>query len=94
VAGIISGVAEVLAMLLQLYKYTVVIAVLLNLVNADPYNGVVAFFRSATEPVFVRIRRRLPFVVVGGLDLSPLVVFAIILFLENAVVGNLYRLAR
>ena len=47
-AGIINGLAEVLAMLLRLYQYTVIIAVLLNLVNADPYNGLVAFFRAAT----------------------------------------------
>lgn len=93
-AGILDGLAAVLGMALQFYKYVVFIAVLLSLVNADPMNGLVAFFRSATEPVFVGIRRRLPFVIVGGLDLSPLVVIAVIVFLEHAVVGNLYRLAR
>ena len=92
-AGIIGGVAAVLGMILQMYRWIVIIAVLLQLVNADPYNGLVAFFRAATEPVFVAIRRRMPFVIMGGFDLSPLVVLAIIIFLEHALVGNLYRLA-
>jgi YggT family protein len=94
VAEIIRGLAEVLGWLLELYKYVVIIAVLLQLVNADPGNQLVRFFSAATEPLFVRIRRRMPFVIVGGLDLSPLVVVGIIIFLEHAVVANLYLLAR
>jgi YggT family protein len=93
VAGIVNGLAAVLSMILQLYRWIVIIAVLLQLVNADPYNRLVQFFRAATEPAFVTIRRRMPFVIVGGFDLSPLVVLAIITFLEYALVGNLYRLA-
>jgi YggT family protein len=92
-SGIVDGLAQVLSLALRLYEYAVVIAVLLNLVNADPMNALVAFFRAATEPVFVWIRRRMPFVIVGGMDLSPLVVIAVIVFLQSALVGNLYRLA-
>jgi YggT family protein len=91
--GIIDGIAAVLGMALDFYRWIVIIAVLLQLVNADPGNALVGFFRAATEPAFVAIRRRLPFVIVGGFDLSPLVVLAIIIFLQHAVVGNLYRLA-
>jgi YggT family protein len=91
--GIIGGLAAVLGLLLQLYSYVVIIAVLLHLVNADPFNPLVRFFSAATEPLFAWIRRRLPFVVVGGLDLSPLVVYAVIVFLQQALVGNLVRWA-
>ena len=90
---VIRGLAEVLGWAMELYKYVVIIAVLMQLVNADPANQLVHFFSAATEPLFVRIRRRMPFVIVGGLDLSPMVVIAIIIFLEHAVVANLYRLA-
>lgn len=91
-AGIIDGLASVLGWFLDIYRWVVIIAVLVQLVNADPSNQLVAFFRAVTEPLFVWIRRRLPFVIVGGFDLSPLVVFAIIIFLQRAVVDNLYRL--
>jgi YggT family protein len=94
VAGIIGGIAAVLEMVLQAYRWIVIIAVLLQLFEANPANALVGFIRAATEPAFVSIRRRLPFVIVGGFDLSPLVVLAIVVFLESAVVGNLYRLAQ
>jgi YggT family protein len=93
VSGILGGLAAVLGLFFQLYRYCIVIAVLLHLVNADAFNPIVSFFRQITEPVFLWVRRRLPFVLIGGLDLSPLVVYCIIIFLERALVGNLVRWA-
>ncbi len=57
-----------------LYSLVIIGAVLVSWVNADPWNPIVRFLRAATEPVFRWVRRVLPFVVIGGLDLSPLVV--------------------
>jgi YggT family protein len=56
-------------------------------VRPDPYNPIVRFLRSATEPVFYRVRKWLPFVFVGGVDLSPIVVLFAIFFLEHVVRG-------
>jgi YggT family protein len=53
---------------------------------------VVRFLYSVTEPVLRPIRRRLP-VFFGGLDLSPLVVLLIIIFLQHVVVDNLRQIA-
>jgi YggT family protein len=60
--------------LLTLYMWVAIISALLSWVNPDPYNPIVRFLRNATDPVYTRIRRWLPFVVLGGMDLSPLVV--------------------
>jgi YggT family protein len=57
-----------------LYSLVIIGSVLVSWVNADPRNPIVRFLRAATEPVFRWVRRVLPFVVIGGLDLSPLVV--------------------
>jgi YggT family protein len=62
-------------------------------VNADPYNSIVRFVSNATEPVLDRVRRVVP-VVAGGLDLSPLVVWIAIVFLQRFLVQTLYDLAR
>jgi YggT family protein len=42
----------------------------------------VRFLRNATEPVFERVRRWMPFVVLGGFDLSPIVVIAAVQILS------------
>jgi YggT family protein len=46
-----------------------------------------------TEPVLYAVRRRLPFVQTGGIDLSPIVVFLGIWLVRFVVVAPLNRLA-
>ncbi|MES2202219.1 MAG: YggT family protein [candidate division FCPU426 bacterium] len=92
--GIFNGLAVAIDQLMKLYMLAIVIAVVISLVDADPGNAVVQFFRRITEPLFMRIRRLLPFVVVGGFDLSPIVVWVVYLFLQEALVENLRHLGR
>ena len=66
---------------------------MLSWVNTDTYNQIVRFLRGVTEPVFYKIRSIIPFAVVGGFDLSPILVILIIKVCEIVVVGNLMRLA-
>ena len=61
-------------------------------VNADPYNPIVRFLYSATEPVLLAIRRRLP-VFYGGFDFSPVLVILGIVFLRAFLVQSLLQLA-
>jgi len=71
---IIVKVVQLVSTLLTMYMWVVIVSALLSWVNPDPYNPIVRFLRNATEPVYYRIRRMLPFVVVGGFDLSPVIV--------------------
>ena len=68
-----------LIILLQLYSYILLIRVILSWVNPNPYNPIVQILYRLTEPVLAPIRRVLP--PMGGLDLSPLVVFGALWFL-------------
>src|SRR5262249_54095560 len=87
------AIATVLGTLLNLYWWIVLIAVLLTWVNPDPYNPIVRFLRGVTEPVFYQVRRRMPFVIVGGWDLSPIVVMLGIAVLQIVVVVSLRAFA-
>ncbi len=63
--------------LLTLYFWVVIIAALMTWIEPNPYNPIVRFLYSVTEPVFDWVREHIP-VVFGGIDFSPLVVlFAI-----------------
>jgi len=79
---------QLLHILLTVYLWIVVIGALLSWVNPDPSNPFVVFLRRATEPVFSWLRRRMP-LVLGGIDLTPIVVIAIIIFLDFAGVKTL-----
>jgi YggT family protein len=84
--------------LLTLYVYILVASAILswliafNVVNT--HNQVVAtiadFLWRITEPVLRPIRSILPNL--GGIDISPVIVILIIIFIQNVVIVNLQKL--
>ena len=90
-ANVCQAVAMILDKLLFAYSLLIVVAVLVQWVHADPWNPIVQFIRATTEPVFAWIRRRIPKVVVGSFDLSPVVVLLTLLFLKIALVQSLFE---
>ena len=92
-ANFFNAVALVLDYALTFYMWIVLAGAVLSWVNPDPYNPIVRFINTATEPVFYQIRKRLP-VNFGGLDISPVVVILVILFLQAFVVASLKGLAQ
>jgi YggT family protein len=93
VARAIVALGSVLDSLLGLYFYIVLIAALLSWVNPDPRNPIVRFLYAVTEPVLYWLRRRLPFLVIGGFDLSPIILLLGIRFVQSIVVPSLWELA-
>jgi len=71
---VVVKLVQLTTTLLTVYMWAAIIAALLTWVNPDPYNPIVRFLRNITDPVYERIRRWMPFVIMGGMDLSPLVV--------------------
>lgn len=90
---ILIGLARVISAVLTIYMFVVIAAVLITWVNPDPYNPIVRILRQLTEPLFYRTRRLMPFLMQGGLDLSPIVVILAVSFLRFVVPNLLYRLA-
>lgn len=84
----IRAIATVLNVVLTLYMWLIIIRAVLSWVNPDPFNPIVRFINSATEPVLYQIRRRIP-VTFGGIDFSPLIVILVIYFLQIFLVETL-----
>ncbi len=94
VAGnFLSGVAYVLDTVLFLYMWIIIIRALISWVNPDPWNPIVQILHRLTDPVLLTIRRRIPFAIAGGIDLSPIIAILILYFLQIAVVGSMKDLA-
>ncbi len=85
----LAKIVELTSGLLTVYKYILVAAVLISWVNPDPYNPIVNFLYRVTEPILARIRRKLPYM--GGVDLSPLVAFALIYVVQIVLLDTLYQ---
>jgi YggT family protein len=92
-SNFLLATADVLSIVLTLYMWIVIARAVISWVNPDPYNPIVRFLYSATEPLLYRMRRSLP-LVAGGIDLSPLLVLLAIIFLQRFLVGSLHQIAQ
>lgn len=70
------------------YMWVVIIAALISWVNPDPYNPIVRILRALTEPVYRRIRRFIP-TNFGGLDIAPLLLILLIVFIRSVLLRSL-----
>ncbi len=72
--------------------WIIIVRALLSWVNPDPYNPIVQFLNSITEPVLYRVRQLIPMSGMG-IDFSPIIVILAIVFLQSFVVQSLGALA-
>ncbi len=92
-SNFLMAMAEILNALLSIYFWIIIVSAILTWVNPDPYNPIVRILRNLTEPVLFRVRKWLPFTMVGGIDLSPIVVLVGIQFLKVFLVQSLSQMA-
>jgi YggT family protein len=91
-ANLLVAIAQVLDWILWAYVWILIGRFIISFFNADYDNPVVRFLYGATEPVLERVRQRLP-IIAGGFDLSPVIVWIAIVFLQRFLVRSLYDLA-
>ena len=88
----LSATAKILEIVLQLYMWIIIIRALLSWVNPDPYNPIVQFLNSITEPVLYRVRQLIPMSGMG-IDFSPIIVILAIIFLQAFLINSIGMLA-
>jgi YggT family protein len=93
----LNPIAALLIEVLEIYKWIVIAAVIVSWLTAfnviNQYNQFVRtllrILIALTEPVFRPIRKVMP--AIGGLDLSPIIVFVIIWFLQYSITWASFR---
>lgn len=88
----VIAVAEVVSLILTIYTWLIVARAVISWVDPNPYNPIVGFLYSATEPVLAQARRVVPFI--GGIDLSPIAVLLLLFFVRRVIVDTLYGIAQ
>jgi YggT family protein len=87
----LQALAGLLHMVLVLAEIVVIARAVLSWVSPDPYNPVVRIITQLSEPMLYPVRRRVPYL--SGVDLSPMIVILVLVFLDNFLVPSLQRLA-
>jgi len=90
---IVIAVVRILDLAFNIYMFIVIARALISWVSPDPYNPIVRFLHSATDPVLYRLRRLLPFLQAGAFDFSPIVLLVLLSVAQQLIVGFLLQLA-
>ncbi|MGB9497057.1 MAG: YggT family protein [Thermodesulfobacteriota bacterium] len=91
-SNFMHSLATVIDIVLNLYMWILIARAILSWVNPDPYNPIVRFLYSITEPLMYRVQRILP-LQFGGIDLTPMAIIIAIIFLRSFLVSTLHQLA-
>ena len=86
--ALINSIAVVVLGIVSLYKWVIIISALLSWVRPDPYNPIVQMLNRLTEPAYRLVRKFIP-TVFGGMDLAPVIIIFILIFLETFL-GQLF----
>ena len=92
-SNFVVALARIIDIVLTLYMWIIIGRAIISWVNADPYNQIVIFLYRATEPVLRLVRRAIPFRNIG-IDLSPMIVILVIIFLQYFLVETIIQFAR
>jgi YggT family protein len=90
IGNLLLALAQVINLITSIYTFIIAGSVIISWVQADPYNPIVKFLHSATEPIYSKIRKVLPaFLYRSTIDWTPLVVIILLMFLETLIGGTL-----
>ena len=92
------AVLDIILLILDLYRWVLIAMIIMSwLISFNVINtrnqfveGLWRVLNQLTEPILKPIRRFIP--PVGGLDLSPLIVFVIIFFLQSFIANDVPRM--
>ena len=92
-ANLLNGLAIVVDMILSTAMWMLIISALISWVNPDPFHPIVRFLHAVTQPMLKPIRRLVP-PLGGRVDISPIILIIVIVFLQAFLVGSMKSYAR
>lgn len=88
----VNAAAGLIDFVLTIYMWIIIARAVISWVDADPYNPIVRFIYDVTEPPMRKIRQLIP-LNMGGIDLTPMALILVIMFLQNFLVPSLRQFA-
>ncbi len=86
--ALIFAIVQLIHSVISLYIWVIIIAAVLSFVQPDPRNPIVDVLNRVTQPAFAFVRRKMPFVVFSGIDLSPIVIIFGLQFIDTLLMRS------
>ncbi len=85
----LAALARVLHLVLMLYLWVIIIRAVLSWINVPSLYPVALVLYRLTEPVLRPFRRLVPPRRLGGIDISPIIVGLLIVFIDSFLISSL-----
>ena len=94
-SAIAFAIGNLLHTLINISIWVIIIYTIVIMVQPNPSNPTIrqilfGIYRFI-EPIFAWIRKKMPFLIINGIDLSPLVLILGLDFLDNLIIGMFFR---
>ena len=73
----------------SIYIWILIIAMLMTYFQTNPYNQAIQMIWRITEPVFRISRKYLPFLIISGIDFSPIAIILVLQFIPQLLCSAL-----
>jgi YggT family protein len=73
--------------LIRIYIIIIIIRAVISWIGDIPPNRFIYLLRKITDPVFYFVHRHVPFAVIGGIDISPILII-LALYLVDSILLN------
>jgi len=88
-ANFINAIAGILHFILMLYIWILVFRAILSWIRVPSLYQVQVLLYRFTEPVLAPVRKYFPPYKFGGIDISPIIVFVLLLFIDTFLVKSM-----
>jgi YggT family protein len=90
-AQLIRSIAHLISILCHIYYILLLIRIIISWVSPASFHPAVKFLYQVTEPILRPIRRIIPNI--GMIDISPIIAFIAIYFIQDFVVNVLIQIS-
>ncbi|MCP4220616.1 MAG: YggT family protein [bacterium] len=87
------ALADLLHFIIYFYIIILFIRSVISWMGPVRPNPLIIVLRRLTDPVFRFVHKNLPFTVVGGIDISPIMIIFVLYFIDRLLTGFLFDLA-
>ncbi len=88
-ANFINAIAGILHFIIMLYIWILVFRAILSWIRVPSLYQVQALLYRFTEPVLAPVRKYFPPYKFAGIDISPIIVFVLLLFIDTFIVKSI-----
>ena len=89
VGNFLKVLAQLIHLLIQIYILIIIVRSVISWIGNIPPNRLIYILRKLTDPVFRYVHRLFPFAIIGGIDISPILIVIALYFIDNFFYGVL-----